>query len=262
MFVDDATHAYRGYRLQALYILWRILNNDDANLIFKPEGKEDLALYSPEGELIEIVQIKAYSDNLTLSKLKPDKENSFFYRIHHEIQSEDQIEVRIISFNNLGRRLYRAFSENGSERKREASQLASYGSISEEEALHLFDLINPEIVDESTLRNEISDKISNSLMVDPDAAMKSLMFWVYRCSEQQIEMTHQDLVEYLHDYSPKTWDGIAGILRTLVWLGIKNFVDNNEAVLRRAYEKFGIGASLLKICSLPMLILPLVICRD
>jgi len=43
---SDATPAYRGYRLQALYVLWRILeSNSSENLIFQPEGYEDLSIF-------------------------------------------------------------------------------------------------------------------------------------------------------------------------------------------------------------------------
>ena len=38
---SDATPAYRGYRLQALYALWRILESDGSeHLVFQPEGPE------------------------------------------------------------------------------------------------------------------------------------------------------------------------------------------------------------------------------
>ena len=44
MYDGDATHAYRGYRLQALYILSRILNSD-TDLLFTPEVNDDLSIY-------------------------------------------------------------------------------------------------------------------------------------------------------------------------------------------------------------------------
>ncbi len=57
---SDATPAYRGYRLQTLYILWRILESDrDAGRVFQPEGQEDLAIYDAEDNLSEVIQVKA-----------------------------------------------------------------------------------------------------------------------------------------------------------------------------------------------------------
>ena len=59
----DATGAYRGYRRQALYTLYRILTDNIAK--FQPEGKEDLAIFQDTGQLSEIVQVKSYSHALT-----------------------------------------------------------------------------------------------------------------------------------------------------------------------------------------------------
>ncbi|MDZ8029453.1 MAG: hypothetical protein RMX97_32905 [Nostoc sp. DedQUE11] len=45
--MSDATPAYRGYRLQTLYTLASILEaNERTNLIFQPEGVEDIAICS------------------------------------------------------------------------------------------------------------------------------------------------------------------------------------------------------------------------
>jgi hypothetical protein len=50
---SDATPAYRGYRLQALYTLDRILSQKNDLLIFQPEGIEDLAVFDGEDRLLE-----------------------------------------------------------------------------------------------------------------------------------------------------------------------------------------------------------------
>ena len=56
--LSDATHAYRGYRRQALYTLFRVLESGNAaNLIFQPEGKEDLSIFDTANNLIEVVQV-------------------------------------------------------------------------------------------------------------------------------------------------------------------------------------------------------------
>jgi hypothetical protein len=79
---SDATHAYRGYRLQALYALYRIFTaGEGANFIFQPEGEEDLSVLDSSDNLLEVNQVKSYSDKLGLSDFKPDKKDSFFYRV-------------------------------------------------------------------------------------------------------------------------------------------------------------------------------------
>ena len=40
---DDASHVYRAYRKQILFILHKILTSNDENLVFCPEGLEDLS---------------------------------------------------------------------------------------------------------------------------------------------------------------------------------------------------------------------------
>ena len=109
-----AKAALQGYRLQALYILSRILSSGDPqDFVFQPEGVEDLAIFAISGELIEVIQVKAYGDNLTLSRFEPEKEFSFFRRVlglakkHPQIisatcqQASDTSTVMMAEFNSL-----------------------------------------------------------------------------------------------------------------------------------------------------------------
>jgi len=54
-----------------------------------------------------------------------------------------------------------------------------------------------------------------------------------------------DVVQTLKTYYPKTWAGIAGITRSLIWLGIKRFIDQNIHVLDKAYALFGKAGTML-----------------
>jgi len=48
----DATPAYRGYRLQHLCTLWRILQaGDQEGIVFQLEGQEDLDILDNNGTL-------------------------------------------------------------------------------------------------------------------------------------------------------------------------------------------------------------------
>ena len=77
MVKSGATAAFRGYRLQTPYILSRLIEVEDQNFLFRPEGKEDLDIYSVDGQLLETVQVKAYSANLTLSNLASEPNDTF-----------------------------------------------------------------------------------------------------------------------------------------------------------------------------------------
>jgi hypothetical protein len=101
----DATHAYRGYRLQALYTLHQILHTQENNkLIFQPEGNEDLSVYDENLNLLEEIQIKAYSAPLTLSNFEPSKPLSFFNRMVPQVKSVNMVlslkKTLLICFRN------------------------------------------------------------------------------------------------------------------------------------------------------------------
>ncbi len=68
--------AYRGYRLQALYSLNRILgSNDGAGLVYHPEGFEGLDIERKDGSLTEIIQVKSYNAYSFGSPLAVDATN-------------------------------------------------------------------------------------------------------------------------------------------------------------------------------------------
>lgn len=146
--VSDATPAYRGYRLQALYTLWRILDSHQSGLIFQPEGLEDLTIYTNASHIPhEIIQIKAYSTPLTLSDFDPRSSNSFFQRAIHYIQNDPQSTVKLISFGEVGQELAEAFEGVPSSRSRTIDKLIGYG-FSDQEAADILDVIVLDLVDE------------------------------------------------------------------------------------------------------------------
>src|SRR5215213_641237 len=104
---SDATHAYRGYRRQALYALSRIFESS-TDLVFQPEGEEDLSIFDSANNLIEVVQVKSYGVNLTLSNFKPDKKDSFFYRVAKLLTSTPSLNIKIASYGTVGPELFQA----------------------------------------------------------------------------------------------------------------------------------------------------------
>src|SRR5258708_37650490 len=99
MKVDDPTATYRGYRRQALYALFRLFHDalgDDSAV--QPEGVEDLGILGNNAQLVEIVQVKDLTSNLTASSFKP-----FFYeRISPYCASDSDVLVRVASFGPIG----------------------------------------------------------------------------------------------------------------------------------------------------------------
>ncbi len=191
----DATHAYRGYRRQALYALYRILTETN-DVIFQPEGEEDLAILDTNGHLLEVAQVKAYDSNLVLSDFKPSKKDSFFYRMATLLHKSSDTNITIVSFGNLGPELRGALEHDGNERQLVAEKLGASKFISKDAARTLLDIIQYRTVDDETLKQEIDDRLHNSLMgVDPEAAYNFLQYWLYDCSEHKRKITRNDLVD-------------------------------------------------------------------
>ena len=92
---SGAKAALKGYRLQTLYILVEILESNDPNIIFQPEGIEDLAIYK-NNILSRVIQVKARDQNLSLSCFDPQKKDSFFHRVSNLLQKHDNLSIEII----------------------------------------------------------------------------------------------------------------------------------------------------------------------
>ncbi len=193
----DATPAYRGYRLQHLYTLWRILQaGDQEGIVFQIEGQEDLDILDCSGTLLDVQQVKAYDDDLTLSTFSPDKPDSFFYRIARLVKTMPHPISSIVSFGNVGSELRKALTEDGVDRRRVARKLSSYQQISEEDAITVLKAIRLLLVEETDLTAKVFGALRQSLTgVDPEAAFDLLSFWLYRCAEKKCRLTRQDVIE-------------------------------------------------------------------
>ena len=196
---SDATPTYRGYRRQILYTLHRILeSSDDAYLVFHPESVEDLAICGADNKLLEIIQVKDYSSDLTLSSFSPDKPGSFFYRVVEELIAFPDMQINIASFGRIGVTLTQAFETDGPERSREAKKLSGYGFISESDAMRVLARIQPVFVEEDVLEEQIYERLRNSLTIDPDYAFDTLHFWLYLCAENKVKITRQEIIERIN----------------------------------------------------------------
>jgi hypothetical protein len=198
---SDATPAYRGYRLQALYSLARVLEQrgDNDAFIFQPEGKEDLAVFDAGHNLLEIIQVKERSADLTLSSFEPEKPGSFFYRVAAELKAHPRVRISIVAFGNIGPELDRAINEDGADRARVAQKIAAHKHIAEAEAHALLGSIRLVTVDEAQLTDEITAALRDSLAgADPATAFDLLTYWLYIRAENKTEITRADAVERIN----------------------------------------------------------------
>lgn len=199
--MSDATPAYRGYRLQTLYTLSSILEaNERTNLIFQPEGVEDIAIWDTNEHLLETVQVKAYGANLSLSLLSPDKDDSFLYRAKNLLNTYPEITIKIASFGDVGTELLQATQEDGRERQRVAKKISSYKRMSEADARRLLNQLQITTIVESELEESVFTALQNLCTgIDPIPAFEMLNFWLYLCAENRSKITQNDVIQRVND---------------------------------------------------------------
>ena len=198
---SDATPAYRGYRLQALYTLSRLLeSNDSANFTFQPEGKEDLAIFDASNNLVEVVQVKAHSEDLALSSFKPKKSDSFFYRVAQLLKTNSHLTISIASFGEIGQEMLQACGENDNKRQTVARKLSEHNKfLSEVEADSLLAKIQLIRVKEAALTESVYRFFKETLTgVAPESAFEILNFWLYICAENKCKITRRDVVDKIN----------------------------------------------------------------
>ncbi|MBE9103161.1 hypothetical protein [Vacuolonema iberomarrocanum] len=199
--MSDATPAYRGYRLQTLYTLARILEpHEGIDVVFQPEGAEDLAVWETSGSLREFVQVKAYSNDLTLSSLSPNKKDSFLERANTWLNVYPEARVRIASFGDIGSELLQATEEDGQERQRVAQKIGEYGFLSEANSRQLLNQLQIISVAEQELEERVFATLQDLCTgIDPGPAFEMLNFWLYICAEKKSKLTLSDVIQRIND---------------------------------------------------------------
>lgn len=199
MRIDDPSATYRGYRRQALYCLFRLFDYGlPQGCVIQPEGNEDLAVFDSTGKLIEIVQVKDHSDNLTVSSFKP----SFYKRIAPFCATGSTTIVRLASYGPIGPDLQKAKSGDASAQKSVLKTLTKYlaqnqvvaedisGKVSRlavDDARNIIRHIQLTPVGEEMLTNVIVAKLAKTITsVNAVQAFEILMWWLLSSSETQL----------------------------------------------------------------------------
>lgn len=115
-----AQAAWKGFSSQTLYIAYRLLMDEDG-CEYYPEDIEDLVI-KKDGTVVEAIQIKNISSDLTLSSLASTKTSiggeGFFNRMCslHAIDKSFS-DIKIVYFGELGTEL-QGVANNNKEKKR------------------------------------------------------------------------------------------------------------------------------------------------
>lgn len=192
---SGATASYRGYRKQALYALSRICSNSPQHF-FQPEKYEDLTIFDDTSKVLEVIQVKDYSDPLSISDFSsPDKSDSFFRRSLQLVKEHPAANIKIVSFGPIGKEMADAWNGDKSARELIRKKLNKHG-FTPQEADKLFICVSIHKEDEERLTDQILSDIRKSLAgIDPASTLDLLHFWLFRASENKEVITYGGLKE-------------------------------------------------------------------
>lgn len=194
---SGAKAALKGYRLQTLYTLVEILESDDSNNVFQPEGEEDLAIQR-NGELTRVIQVKARNERLNLSSFSPEKKDSFFHRVSSLLSTNPGLSIEVVSFGKTGSEIEKAWSGDVNARSSITEKLEKHG-IYKERIESLFKKIQWLIVSEQDLQNRLQNQLTKTMTAgDPSNAFSLLLAWLYYAAEHQEKITKQDLINKIY----------------------------------------------------------------
>ena len=194
-----APAAYRGYRLQALYALKRLLSPGlDPELVFHLEGYEDLDIERVDGNLVEAIQVKSYQ-GLVLSNLSPKKKNGFFRRALLLLQRQDPPSVKLVNYGSIGKEMSLAWQGDGKQRRYVMDKLKGF-DYSSGDIQTLFDQVELVELNKADEREEVYAQLSERLTgIDPASAFGLLNFWLYKQSESKARVTQLELMQQIQN---------------------------------------------------------------
>ncbi|KAF0216746.1 MAG: hypothetical protein FD174_3569 [Geobacteraceae bacterium] len=194
---SGAKAALEGYRKQALYTLACILHPDGHDLVFQPEGIEDLAVYRGQQPL-RTMQVKAYTDNLTLSSFMPEKPKSFFHRVATDLSAHDNLTIEVISFGPIGTEITGAWS--GDEQLRGSVRTKLLGhKFTDAQVDTIFNRLQWQKVDEEALQKQVFNFLRDSAAGgNPETAFDLLTIWIYFAAEKRQRITYSELIDKIN----------------------------------------------------------------
>lgn len=193
---DSASASLRGFRKQTIYILYRILTEDDDNIIFHPESAEDLAAYR-SGQLVEAIQVKDYSSTLSFSDL-----TTFFRRLQQRRKKHPQSVTKIASFGAIGPELHGAMNPAADAHFRHRKKISEkldllVPGVQEKEWIQLLEELGNQIEHPvlSHLEETIIGELSGTIVAaDRGTSLELLTSWVLDASEHKRAITRDGLI--------------------------------------------------------------------
>lgn len=199
-----AQAAWKGFSSQTLYIAYRLIS-DENGYEYYPEDVEDLVV-KKNGAVVEAVQVKNISADLTLSSLAATKTSQsgdgFFKRMCslHK-QNPSFCCIKVVYFNTLGIELQKVQKGNVNTQKAIAKKLAEKHGLSEEDAVWLLKAICFEKVNLDDLDLNIQTQIRTyvPIMSAPALAKELLIQYISVLSKSKGCTTLKMWQEKIHE---------------------------------------------------------------
>jgi hypothetical protein len=184
-----AISALKGYRVQFLYSLYRILTFKEAENKFHPEGKfEDLDVYNHADTVVEIIQVKDLGKVLTLADIiTTKKENTFLKRAIKSYDEGNSPLIKLVSFGEINEDVKNLSNSDYSQSF--IKKLNKQG-LNQKDIEVLKGNFQYEIVDKQSIENEALSNIEKwGSFVDTQITLDLLLYWIYYAAEKQLSIT-------------------------------------------------------------------------
>lgn len=193
-----APAALRGYRLQHLYTLDRLLSIQEDRFEVQLEGTEDLDIYDSAGTLLEAIQVKALTDDsVTTSTLFSDGGDSFFRRTLQRLKQTPSVVSKVASFGPFGKTLKGAFGTSVTDRATTEAYLKEKGFVAAD-IEQLFRTIELEVASEARLEAEVLTRLSGAVTAgDIHSSFVFLSGWMFRAMEDRRRIRRADVINAL-----------------------------------------------------------------
>lgn len=179
-----AISALKGYRLQFLYSLYRILTFKETESEFHPEGMEDLDVYNHDDAAIEIIQVKGFGETLTLSDITTSKkDNTFLKRAIKNYEEGNSPIIKLVSFGEINEDVKNL---SNSEYSPSFIKKLNKQGLTQNDIKVLKGNFKYEIVNEQEIETLIFNEIEKwGSFADYQMTSKLLIYWIYYAAEKQ-----------------------------------------------------------------------------
>lgn len=181
-----AQSAWKGFTSQTLYILNRLVFEQNNSLEYYPEHLEDLMI-KDNNEPIEVVQVKDITHELSLSDLDSTTQSEGLFRRALSLRKDDadKLIIRIVHFGPLGKELKGLSINSDYYVKSITNKFSKKYNFSDSEITWLLDRIKFEKVNTDELIKETYNKLSSfvPIMASPKMAQDLLTYYVFMLSK-------------------------------------------------------------------------------